>query len=62
MWKFDWTQYVGEQIKWAEALITKADEIPGYESDLLREKAAQTLTEISQLLEKEYSDFKRAEL
>ncbi len=62
MWKFDWTRYVGEQIKWAEALIVKADEIPGYESDALREKAAQTLADVKRLVEEECSKFNNADL
>ena len=50
MWKVNWTRYVGEQIKWAEALIAKADDIPGYESDVLRAKSADILADISRLV------------
>ncbi|MAF49255.1 MAG: hypothetical protein QGH73_05060 [Rhodospirillales bacterium] len=50
MWKFDWTHYVAEQIKWAEILITKADDIPGYESTKLRDKGGEVLAHVSRLI------------
>ena len=50
MWKFNWASYVGEQIKWAEALISKADDIQGYESDMLRAKSVAILADVSRLV------------
>ena len=50
MWKFNWTSYVGEQIKWAEALISKADNIHGYDAEVLRAKSAAILADISRLV------------
>ena len=50
MWKFNWTRYVGEQIKWAEILITKADEIRGYDSQALRNKGVEILADVSRLV------------
>ncbi len=50
MCKFDWTSYVGEQIKWAETLILRADEIQGDESDLLRSKSAAILADVSRIV------------
>ena len=50
MWKFNWSSYVGEQIKWADALILKADDIQGYESEILRAKSAAILADVSRLV------------
>ena len=50
MCTFDWTSYVGEQIKWAEALIIQADNIQGDEANILRAKSATILADVSRLV------------
>ena len=50
MCTIDWTRYVGEQMKWAEVLLTRADEIPGYEAHNLRAKGAEVLADVSRLV------------
>jgi hypothetical protein len=56
MWKFDWTHYVAEQIKWAEILITKADDIRGYEASKLRDKGGEILAHVSRLVGEDLTD------
>jgi hypothetical protein len=56
MWKLDWTHYVSEQIKWAEILITKADDIPGYESAKLRDRGSEILSRVSRMIGEELTD------
>lgn len=46
MCTIDWTRYVGAQMKWAEILLTRADEIPGYEARVLRAKGAEILADV----------------
>lgn len=55
MFTIDWTRYVGTQMKWAEVLLTRADEIPGYEARVLRAKGAETLADVSRLVGKNVS-------
>lgn len=50
MCTIDWTRYVGTQMKWAEILLTRADEIPGYEARALRAKGAEILADVSRLV------------
>ncbi len=50
MCTIDWTRYVGEQMKWAEVLLTRADEIQGYEARILRAKGAEVLADVSRLV------------
>ena len=47
MCTIDWTRYVGTQMKWAEVLFARADEIPGYEARVLRAKGAEILADVS---------------
>ena len=46
----DWTRYVGAQMKWAEILFTRADEIRGYEASALRAKGVEILADVSRLI------------
>ena len=50
MCTIDWTRYVGAQMKWAEILITRADEIPGYRGGELRAKGIAVLADVSRLI------------
>lgn len=56
MWKFDWSHYVSEQIKWAEILITKADDIPGYESAKLHDHGTEILSRVSHMIGEDLTD------
>ena len=56
MWKYDWPHYVSEQIKWAEILITKADDIPGYESAKLRQRGSEILCPVSRMIDEDLTD------
>ena len=56
MWKFDWSYYVSEQIKWAEILITKADDIPGYEAAKLRDRGTEVLSRVSRMIGEDLTD------
>ena len=56
MWKFDWSHYVSEQIKWAEILITKADDIPGYEAAKLRDRGTEVLSRVSRMIGEDLTD------
>jgi hypothetical protein len=37
-------------MKWAEILLTRADEIPGYEARALRAKGAEILADVSRIV------------
>ena len=50
MCTIDWTRYVGAQMKWAEILLARADEIPGYEARALRAKGAEILADVSRIV------------
>jgi len=50
MCTIDWTRYVGVQMKWAEVLLNRADEIPGYEASALRAKSAEILADVSRII------------
>jgi len=50
MWKIDWTRYVDGQLAWAQALEEKADQIPGYESEQLRQISAEILNDVHKLI------------
>ena len=50
MCTIDWTRYVGAQMQWAEILLSRADEIPGYEARVLRAKGAEILADVSRLV------------
>ncbi|MCD6073744.1 MAG: hypothetical protein K0Q70_627 [Rhodospirillales bacterium] len=50
MCTIDWTRYVGAQMKWAEILLTRADEIPGYDARALRAKGAEILADVSRIV------------
>ena len=50
MCTIDWTRYVDAQMQWAEILMLRADEIPGYEAGTLRAKSAAILADVSRLL------------
>ena len=56
MWKFVWSHYVSEQIKWAEILITKADDIPGYEAAKLRDRGTEVLSRVSRMIGEDLTD------
>jgi hypothetical protein len=50
MCTIDWTRYAAAQMEWAEVLLARADEIPGYEARALRAKSAEILAEVSRLV------------
>lgn len=50
MCTIDYTRYIHNQMDWAVALITRADEIPGYEADALRAKGFEVLADISRII------------
>ena len=56
IWKLDWSHYVSEQIKWAEILITKAHEIPGYESSNLRDRGGEISSRASRMIGEDLTD------
>jgi len=37
-------------MKWAEVLLNRADEIPGYEASALRAKSAEILADVSRII------------
>ncbi len=55
MLTIDWTRYVGAQMEWAETLSRRANEIPGYDAELLRAKSAGILADVSRLVGREVS-------
>ncbi len=50
MCTIDYTRYIHTQMDWAVVLITRADEIPGYEAGALRAKGFEVLADISRLI------------
>lgn len=52
-WKFDWTDYVDQQLRWADLLIKKANRTPGAEGDLMLARGMRSLAEANRLLDKD---------
>jgi hypothetical protein len=50
MCTIDWTRYVGAQMAWAKVLLTRADEIRGYEANALRAKGCEVLADVSRIV------------
>ena len=46
----DYARYIHNQMDWAIALITRAEEIPGYEAGALRAKGFEVLADISRII------------
>ena len=51
--KFDWNDYVSEQIRWAECLLEKAGEMEGVDTDALYSIARSRLEDVRRIQEKE---------
>ena len=49
--KFDWNDYVSEQILWAESLLEKAEEMEGVDADALYVIARSTLNDVRRIQE-----------
>lgn len=47
--KFDWRHYISEQLHLADSLLSKADEIQGFENEKLFVIAQSTLRDVSRL-------------
>ncbi len=51
--KFDWNDYVSEQIRWAECLLDKAGEMEGVDTEVLYSIARSRLEDVRRIQEKE---------
>jgi hypothetical protein len=58
MLTIDWSRYVGAQMEWAETLLRRANEIPGYDAASLRAKSAGIVADVSRLVGHEIAAIK----